>query len=357
MTSNGNEVPVSKPDSVKSSRGNLFGSVLGYASNNWIVGILVILIAFFSLLSGSFLSQGNWLNVTDTAVAICLLASLQTVLIIAGAIDLSQGAVMGLSGVAAASVMSHYFGGTASTNGLVATVVGFAIALLIGAVVGLVNGLIIAKSRLNPFIVTLGTFQVCFGFANLLSNGQDITDIPPQVGAFGNIYIGGWVSLPVVIAGIVIAIAAVMLRNTRFGKYTYVLGDNREAAVRAGIRVDRHVTALYLLSSIISSLAGILVMSRLSDASPVAGQDLLLNSIAAAVIGGASLAGGRGSVARAVVGGFIISILLIGLVIINVQPFWQQVAVGLVLVIAVFIDEKGMPLKALRNYGGVRAKS
>lgn len=322
-------------------------SLKSYLAQNWIIGILLLMIVIFSLIKPNFVSWGNWFNITDTAVAICLLAALQTVLIIAGAIDLSQAAVMGFSSVSGAYVMTHYFGGAATSQGLLATLVGFAVALIIGLLVGLINGVIIAKSRLNPFIVTLGSFQACFGLANLLSNGQEMTDLPPEVGAFGNFYIGSIVSMPVLIAIAIIAIASLILNNTRFGKFTYVLGDSREAAVRAGIPVDRHVISLYVLSSCISAVAGILVMARLSDASPAAGQDLLLNSIAAAVIGGASLAGGRGSVARAVVGGLIISTLLIGLVIVNVQPFWQQVAVGVVLIVAVFVDERGIPLKKI----------
>ena len=193
-----------------------------------------------------------------------------------------------------------------------------------------------------------GTYQAYTGLANLVSGGQDITTLPPQISSIGNTNLFGWISIPVVVAVVIFLILSVMLRKTRFGKYIYVIGDSEEAAVRAGIKVKRHMVILFTLSGTVSAVAGILQMTRLADASPSAGTDLLLNSIAATIIGGTSLAGGRGSIGRTVVGGLIISILLIGLVISNVQPYWQQVAIGAVIVLAVFIDEQG------KGFGGWR---
>lgn len=324
------------------------------AFDNWIVGILLVLIIVFTLLNGVFFSQANWLNVSNTAVSVCLLAVAQSMLVIGGQIDLSQGAVMAFSGVLAAWFVSGMVGAADTAQGGWVTALAFAIGLATGALIGLINGLVIALSRLNPFIVTLGTYQACTGLANLFSNGQDITTLPPQVGWIGSYNLLGWISIPVLVATIVFIVFAVLLRKTRFGKYVYVIGDSEEAAARAGIKVTRHIIILFTISGAVSALAGILLMARLSDASPTAGSDLLLNSIAAAIIGGTSLSGGRGSVGRTIVGGVIISVLLIGLVIADVQPYWQQVAIGAVIVLAVFIDEKGRGGAGLRSRAYLR---
>ena len=238
---------------------------------NWIVGVLFLLIVVFTAMSPAFFSQANWLNVSQTAVYMCLLAVTQTLLVIAGAIDLSQGAIMGLSGVIAGSVISNFLGGAESSQGAWGIALAFVIALAAGALCGLVNGLIIAISRLNPFIVTLGTYQAYTGLANLVSNGQDITNLPPQISRIGNTNLFGWVSIPVLVAVVIFLILAVMLRKTRFGKYIYVIGDSEEAAVRAGIKVKRHMVILFTLSGTVSAVAGVLEMTRLSDASPSAG--------------------------------------------------------------------------------------
>ncbi len=331
-------LPPAEPEEVADSAGIRLRRVLG---ENWIVGVLLVLIPAFTVASPAFFSQANWLNVSSTAVYVCLLAMTQTLLVIAGAIDLSQGAIMGFSGVIAGSVISNLTGGVDSPHAAWVIALAFVIALAAGAVCGLVNGLVIAISRLNPFIVTLGSYQAYTGLANLVANGQDITSLPPQISLIGNTNLFGWISIPVLVTAVIFLILAVMLRKTRFGKYVYVIGDSQEAAVRAGIKVKRQMVILFTLSGTVSAVAGILEMTRLADASPSAGSELLLNSIAATIIGGTSLAGGRGSIGRTIVGGLIISTLLIGLVISNVQPYWQQVTIGAVIVLAVFIDEKG----------------
>lgn len=308
---------------------------------NWIIVILAVLVMIFGLESSSFFSQSNWLNVTNTALDVTILAVAQTALIISGGIDLSQSAVLGLSGVLAAWVALHGFGGATAAHPLLATVAGFAVAIAVGAFVGLVNGVVIVTSKLNPFIVTLGTLEVCTGIANLLSGGQDMTSLPSQFASFGNLDLFGWIPLPVLAAAVFCILLAVAMKKTRWGRYTYVIGDSRDAALRGGLRVDRHMVGIYVLSGTAAGLAGVLLMSHLADGAPQPDVSVLLDAIAAAVIGGASLSGGRGSIGRTVVGALIITVLLIGLVILNVQAFWQDVAVGVVLVVAVLIDQRG----------------
>jgi len=331
------------------------GVIRGLVSQNWLVGVLVLLIIGFSITSPGFFSQANLLNVTATAVAVCLLAVAQTFLLIAGQIDLSQGATMAVSGIVAGYTVSKALGGADAENGELVTAAAIGISIAVGGIVGALNGVVVAIFRLNPFIVTLGTLQICTGVANLLSNGQDITDLPPQVGRFGNTNLLGWLPLPAAIAIVVFVVLAIVLKKTRFGKYVYVIGDSSEAALRAGIRVKRHLIILFILSGMIAGLAGALTMARLSDAAPTAGQQLLFTAIASAVIGGTSLAGGRGTVGRTIVGGLIITVLLIGLVIAGIQPYWQQVAVGAVLVVAVYLDERGRGSEAkLRSKLSIR---
>ncbi|MGH2914696.1 MAG: ABC transporter permease [Solirubrobacteraceae bacterium] len=316
--------------------------------DGWIFGVLVVIVIAFSIASSSFLTQANWLNTSSTATEVLLLAVGQTFVIITAGIDLSVGAILGLSGMAGAWAMEHFFSGGGTPGGIV-TAVGFIVALLVGALVGATNGVLIARWDIPPFVVTLGTLGIGTGLADLISNGQEISSIPPLVGNIGNTNIAGWVPVPVLVAVLVAIVAGVILARTRWGAYTYSIGDSREAAVRAGIDDRRHLFSVYTVSGLLAGLAGIIVMTRLGAASPASGADDELNAIAAVVIGGASLFGGRGTVIGSVIGTCIISVLLTGLIIVNVPPFWQLVAVGVVLIAAVYVDQLGAQSAAGRE--------
>jgi ribose transport system permease protein len=313
---------------------------LALLRDGWIFGVLVVIVIAFSIASPNFLTQANWLNTSSTATEVLLLAVGQTFVIISGGIDLSVGAILGLSGMAGGWAMAHFFASGGTPGGLVTTV-GFVVAMVIGGLMGAANGLLIARWDIPPFVVTLGTLGIGTGLADLISNGQEISTIPALVGNIGNANIGGWIPVPVLVAAVVTAIAGIALARTRFGMYTYTIGDSREAAVRAGINDRRHLFSVYLLSGLLAGLAGIIVMTRLGAASPASGANDELNAIAAVVIGGASLFGGRGTVLGSVIGTCIISVLLTGLIIVNVPPFWQLVAVGVVLIAAVYVDQLG----------------
>jgi ribose transport system permease protein len=217
--------------------------------------------------------------------------------------------------------------------------VGFLAAVAAGAAFGLVNGLLIAWAGVPPFVVTLGTLGIATGLGYLLNNGQEISAIPPSVTTFGNTNLGGWVPVPVLITAVITIWCGVLLAKTRFGAYTLSIGDNREAVIRAGINVRRHLLKIYLLSGALAGVAAVLVMARLGAGSPDSGATDNLNAIAAVVIGGASLFGGRGTIIGSVIGTGIIAVLVTGLVLVNVPPFWQEVAVGGVLIAAVYIDQ------------------
>ncbi len=304
----------------------------------WIGGVLLVLIVAFSIDSPYFLTRANWLNTSSTATEVLLLAVGETFVICSAGIDLSVGAVLGVSGTAGAWVMAHGFPNAAGAAiGPIA--VGFLAALAVGTAFGLLNGFLVAWAGIPPFVVTLGTLGIATGFGYLLNNGQEISAIPPSVVTFGNANLGGWVPVPVLITAVITIWCGLLLAKTRFGAYTLSIGDSREAVVRAGINDRRYLLEIYTLSGLLAGVASILVMARLGAGSPTSGADDNLNAIAAVVIGGASLFGGRGTVIGSVIGTGIIAVLLTGLVLVNVPPFWQEVAVGAVLIAAVYIDQ------------------
>ncbi len=218
--------------------------------------------------------------------------------------------------------------------------IGILVSILSGVCWGLLNGFLIAKAKIPPLIVTLGSLGMALGLAQILTGGVDIRDVPTVLTVsigYGNVF----GSLPIisVIALVVVVIGAVVLHFTRFGLYTYAVGSSELAARRVGVKVDRHLIAVYTLSGALAGLAGILALSQFSTTA-IAGQSQTnLNVIAAVVIGGTSLFGGVGTIFGTVVGLFIPAVLQNGFVITGVQPFWQQVAVGAVLITAVYVDQ------------------
>jgi ribose transport system permease protein len=304
----------------------------------WIGGVLLALIAGFSLDSPYFLTRANWLNTSSTATEVLLLAVGETFVICSGGIDLSVGAVLGFSGTAGAWVMATGFAG-AHGAAVGAVGVGFLAAIVAGGAFGLLNGFLVAWAGIPPFVVTLGTLGIATGLGFLLNNGQEISAIPGSVATFGNTNLGGWVPVPVLITAVITIWCGLLLAKTRFGAYTLSIGDSREAVIRAGINDRRVLLRIYLLSGLLAGVASVLVMTRLGAGSPSSGATDNLNAIAAVVIGGASLFGGRGTIIGSVIGTGIIAVLITGLVLINVPPFWQEVTVGVVLIIAVYIDQ------------------
>lgn len=303
----------------------------------WIGGVLLALVIGFSLDSPYFLTRANWLNTSSTGIEVLLLAVGETFVICSGGIDLSVGAVLGFTGTAGAWGMTHWFPG-ASGAAVGAVLAGFAVAVALGALFGLANGFLVAWAGIPPFVVTLGTLGIATGFSYLLNSGQEIAAIPSVV-TFGNDNLGGWIPVPVLITAVITLWCGLLLAKTRFGAYTLSIGDNREAVVRAGVNDRRYLLEIYTLSGLLAGVAGVLVMARLGAGSPASGATDNLNAIAAVVIGGASLFGGRGTVIGSVIGTGIISVLLTGLILINVPPFWQEVVVGVVLIAAVYIDQ------------------
>jgi ribose transport system permease protein len=313
----------------------------------WILLFLLALVVYFSLTTPdhAFFGADNFKTIAlDTSVVI-LLGIGQTFVIMTAGIDLSVGGILLFSGVAGGLVMLELSGTEAQTAALqypnagVAVPVGVAVTLVCGTFWGLVNGLLITRLKMPPFIVTLGTLGITFGAADLLAGGTNLVSVPTGFqDTIGNGKILG-LFVPVYIALVFVIAAHVVLRHTRFGRYTEATGSNAEAARRTGVNVDRHIVKVYTLCGFLCGVAAMIDLARFGTMNLAAHSTDNLNSIAAVVMGGTSLFGGVGTIVGTVVGAFIPTVLQNGLVISAVDPFWQQVLVGVMIIVAVYFDQ------------------
>jgi ribose transport system permease protein len=333
---------LSEPDDERVSPLERWTRLLG---GGWIFVLLIALIAIFTALRPEQFASGFNLSMLAINAAILLVLSVgQTFVIIAGGIDLSVGTVLVFASIASAEIMlrmSRAGGGTYGTTqgGWGVVFVGLVVALASGAIWGAVNGILVAAARIPPLIVTLGTFGMALGFAQILTNGTDIRAVPETlVDAIGSGTIAG-VPVLVAIAAAVALVGAIVLHLTRFGVHVFAVGSDKEAARRAGIMVGRKLVAIYVLSGTLAGLAAMMSTARFATTT-IGGHAMdNLSTISAVVLGGTSLFGGIGSIAGTVVGVFIPIILLNGFVILGIPPFWQTVATGAVLILAVWIDQ------------------
>ena len=318
--------------------------------------ILLVIMAIFSLREGgSFLNARNFNDIIIDSSQLVVLTIGMTFVIITAGIDLSVGSILILSSVVAAKVMIALSGSPEDIAAFqfptqqIGIPVGLLAGVVTGLVCGLLNGVLITRLQMPAFIVTLGMLGIALGLGQLLSGGTSVPNVPPAVQtAIGLRELiafdisGQRVRLtpPVVIAYGLAFVAAVILNRTRFGRYTYAIGSNAAASRRAGIDVNLHLVKVYALSGLLAGVAGAMDLMRFGTASVGSHQSDNLASISAAVIGGTSLFGGIGTIGGSVVGAFIPTVLRNGLVITRVQPFWQNVAIGMVLILAVYIDQR-----------------
>ena len=305
-------------------------------STTWIILILAAMLVVFSVLEPeSFATVNNFRNLATNAAILLVISVGMTFVIITAGIDLSVGAVLVFAGVVSAKAMNGMGG-----EGAGVLLVGVLVALAAGAAWGVLNGLLITKARVPPLIVTLGTLGMALGLSLIITNGVDIREVPPKlVTSIGVGRLGGEIPWLVVIAAGVAVVFAVLLASTRFGRHTYAIGSNEEAARRAGIAVDRHLILVYGISGLLSGLAGYMSLARFATTTLGGHATDNLQAIAAVVLGGTSLFGGVGTVLGTVVGVFIPAVLQNGFVITGVEPFWRDVAVGAVLIAAVYLDQ------------------
>ena len=337
----------------------------GLPSWFYIYVVLAALLVIFSVWhGGKFADDTNFRNMAVDAAILLMLAIGATFVIITAGIDLSVSAVLVFSAIAGARVMVN-FSGTAEQvrqyehpDQNIGIPLGLAVSILCGLGWGLVNGLAITKLKLPPFIVTLGTLGMALGFAQMISGGTSVAYVPiavqEEIGArrigfyqgefvFGASADGrnyGQVPVLVILTFAVAIIALITLSRTRFGRYTYAIGSNAAAARRAGINVDRHLIKVYGLSGLLAGLAGAMDVARFATASSSTHSTDNLNAISAVVIGGTSLFGGMGSILGTIAGAFIPTVLRNGLIIGGIDPFWQQVLIGAILIAAVYIDQR-----------------
>ncbi|MEZ0092204.1 ABC transporter permease [Streptacidiphilus sp. EB129] len=304
----------------------------------WTFLVLLVLVAVFSVLSpDAFATSFEFRSIAIESSILVVLAVGQTFVIVTSGIDLSVGSVLIFSGVVAVKTMNAL--DSSPGAGWWVVVVGALAGMLAGLAWGVFNGIWVAKAKVPPLIVTLGTLGMALGFGQVLTHGVDVGNIPNSLA--DSIGSGSVLGVPwlIVVAVVVVAVAALALNTTRFGRYTRAVGSNEEAASRVGIRVDRHLIKVYALSGLLAGLAGVLNLAHYSSTTLTSGAQDNLNAIAAVVLGGTSLFGGVGTVIGTVIGVFIPAVLQSGFTILQVQSFWQTVAVGAVLILAVYFDQ------------------
>ena len=307
---------------------------------------LVLLVIVFSLLSPAFLTTGNLVILAKHVAINALLAVGMTFVILSGGIDLSVGSIAGLAGMIAGLLLHK--GLVLEPFGVIvyfSAVPVILIALFAGGLMGAVNGVLVTRLRVAPFIATLGVLYVARGLALLISGGATFPNLQgsAELGNTGFVFLGSGTILglptPIWLMILVGAVGAFVAGKTPFGRQVYAIGGNERAAALAGIRVNRVKWAVYLISGVCAALAGLVIAAQLAAAHPATGETFELNAIAAVVLGGTSLSGGRGGVGGTLIGAFVIGVLSDGLILLGVSEFWQIVIKGFVIVVAVVVDQ------------------
>ncbi|WP_096187183.1 ABC transporter permease subunit [Evansella halocellulosilytica] len=294
------------------------------------IGLLLIII-IITILNPSFLSFSNILNVLRQVSINALIAFGMTFVILTGGIDLSVGAILAFSGAVTATLMAS------GVDPILAMLIG----LLVGAILGAINGFIIAKGKVAPFIATLATMTIYRGLTLMFTDGRPVSGLGESAifEMLGRGYFFG-VPVPAMTMMISFLVLYLILKKTTFGRRVYAVGGNEEASILSGIKVDRIKIYVYSLTGFLSALAGIILTSRLNSAQPTAGTMYELDAIAAVVLGGTSLTGGRGWIVGTLIGALIIGVLNNGLNLLGVSSFFQQVVKGSVILLAVLLDRK-----------------
>lgn len=293
----------------------------------WIVMVMLILGVILSLLSPYFLTKGNVTNLMKQVSILALLAAGQTVVILSGGIDLSVGSVLAFSAVIMGGMMES-----------MAPVYAVIIGILMAGGIGAFNGLVISKAKIPPFIVTLGMMGIARGMALVYTKGRSFQLTSDLLNFIGSGTIIG-IPFPIILVAVVYVFLFFLLKRNVFGRNVYAIGDNEDAGKLAGINVDKHKIMIYLISGLCAGLAAMVMIGRLSSAPPNVGVQSELQAIAAVIIGGTSFTGGIGSVETTLIGALIMTMITNGLNILGVSSFWQQVFVGAIIILAVWLDK------------------
>lgn len=302
---------------------------------------LALMVLALTLMTDKFLTVDNSLNVLRQICANLCLSIGMTIIILSGGIDLSVGAMLALSGAMAAGLLKNGIAVPRTDVFIEVSVSGAILAgLLVGTALGWFNGFVITRFKLPPFVATLGMLSIARGLTMLWTGGFPVTRLGDSFGYMGSGHLIG-IPMPVWISAALIALFVLLMKRTRFGRHVYAVGGNEKAATLSGLNVNRIKSMVYTIGGALAGVAGLLVTARLDSATPNAGLSYELDSIAAVVIGGTSLNGGRGTIMGTVLGCLIIGVLNNGLVLLEVSPFWQQVIKGVVILVAVAVDKMG----------------
>jgi ribose/xylose/arabinose/galactoside ABC-type transport system permease subunit len=291
-----------------------------------------VICAFFWTQKPVFLTLTNLINILRQVSFNAILAMGMTVVIITGGIDLSVGSVLALAAVVCASFVR-------AADPILPKSLAVLIALAIGALCGFCSGLVTAKGRRPPFIATLVMMTIARGVAQLYTKGRPVTGLLPDFNFLGSGFLFG-VPVPILVLALVVLVTYFILNQLRLGRYIYAVGGNEQAARASGIKVDLVKIFAYVFSGTLAALVGVVLSARLNSAAPILGAGYELDAIAAAVIGGTSMEGGRGNVIGTLVGALIIGTISNGLDILNVSAYWQQIIKGLIILVAVLLDRK-----------------
>ena len=309
--------------------GTLRERLSGVISQLAAAGALIVVFVFLSIASPVFLSADNLYNIGVQTSYTAVIAIGITLVIITAGIDLSVGSVAALSGVVGVVLMAK-----AGVPVVLAILGG----ILVGAACGLVNGLLVSVAGLNPFIATLGMLSVARGMVYIPTNAKSVFGVPDSFRLLGQGVIGS-IPIPIIVVAVVAVAGYVVLARTKLGRYAYAMGSNREAARLSGIPIRRYLTVVYVISGALAGFGGMIASSQVASGQPNFGIGLELDAIAAAVIGGASLFGGQGTVVGTLIGAFLIALIRNGSVLLDVNIYYQQVIIGVVIWIAVLWDQ------------------
>lgn len=290
-------------------------------------GALLVIFVFLCFVSPVFLSFNNLFNIVAQTTVTAVIALGMTLVIITAGIDLSVGSIAALGGMTGTLVMAQ-----------VGWPLGVLIGTLVGGAVGLVNGLLITKAHLNPFIATLGSQSAIRGLVYLSTNAVGVYNLPPDFAILGNGSIFG-IPVPLLILALLAGIMHVVLSLTRLGRHAYAIGSNEEAARLSGISITRTLIAIYVILGLLAGFGGMIAASRVVSGQPNFGIGLELDIIAATVIGGASLFGGQGTILGTLIGAFLIALIRNGAVLLNINEFYQDIIIGVVIWLAVYWDQ------------------
>jgi ribose transport system permease protein len=309
--------------------GTLRERLSGVISQLAAAGALIVVFVFLSIASPVFLSADNLYNIGVQTSYTAVIAIGVTLVIITAGIDLSVGSVAALSGVVGVVLMAK-----AGVPVVLAILGG----ILVGAACGLVNGLLVSVAGLNPFIATLGMLSVARGLVYIPTNAKSVFGVPDSFRLLGQGVIGS-IPIPIIVVAVVAVVGYVVLARTKLGRYAYAMGSNREAARLSGIPIRRYLTVVYVISGALAGFGGMIASSQVASGQPNFGIGLELDAIAAAVIGGASLFGGQGTVVGTLIGAFLIALIRNGSVLLDVNIYYQQVIIGVVIWVAVLWDQ------------------